>query len=151
MASKKMSDFAEEVVSLLPRLMRGVFKKHSDELGKGTISVPQYICMNLILVKGSVMMKDIASGLHISLPAATGLIDRLYIMGFVRRVNEPSDRRVIKIALTDKGKKIVGQVKEQRRSAIIDVFSQLSENERDHYLKILRKIVKVLDKDKAKK
>ena len=151
MTSKKMADFAEEVVSLLPRLMRGVFKKHTDELGKGTITIPQYVCMNLILVNGSMMMKDIARSLQISLPAATGLVDRLYIMGFVKREYDASDRRIIKIVLTNKGEKVVSQVAQQRRSVVVDVFSQLSENERDQYLKILRKIVAVLDKSKVKK
>lgn len=151
MVKKEMSDFAEEVVSLLPKLMRGVFKKHADYLGKGTITIPQYLCMNLILVKGSIMMKEIASGLHISLPAATGLVDRLYIMGLIKRAYDDSDRRIIKIVLTEKGKGIVNQVKEQRKSAVIDVFSQLSESERSQYLKILRKIVMVLDRSKNKK
>ena len=152
MKHHSLTDFSEEVASLIPRLMQGVFKRQTDCLGKGKITIPQYVCLDLIGTKGPVMMKEIASSLDISLPAATGLVDRLYITGFVKRVFEPSDRRIIRIILTGKGKKAVKEVKEKRKLVIKDVFSHLSESERQQYLKILKKVVNNLSvKIKKKK
>ena len=151
MKHNSLSDFSEEVALLIPRLMQGVFKRQTDVLGKGKITIPQYVCMDLIGTRGPVMMKEIASALNITLPAATGLIDRLYITGFVKRVFEPSDRRIIRIILTDKGKRAVNEVKEKRKAAIKDVFSHLSEDERQQYLKILKKVVDNLNKKPKKR
>jgi len=146
-----LSDFSEEVASLIPTLVRGMYKRQTDVLGKGKITIPQYVCMDLIGTRGPVMMKEIAVALDISLPAATGLVERLYITGFVKRIFEPTDRRIIRIVLTDKGKKAVKEVKEKRKTIIKDVFSHLSENEREQYLKILRKVVNWLNKKTKKK
>jgi len=146
-----LSDFSEEVASLIPKLVRGMYKRQTDVLGKGKITIPQYVCMDLIGTRGPVMMKEIAVALDISLPAATGLVERLYITGFVKRIFEPTDRRIIRIVLTDKGKKAVKEVKEKRKTIIKDVFSHLSENEREQYLKILRKVVNWLNKKTKKK
>lgn len=151
MKRHSLTDFSEEVASLIPRLMQGVFKRQTDVLGKGKITIPQYVCMDFIGAKGPVMMKEIAAALDISLPAATGLVDRLYIMSFVKRVFEPSDRRIIRIILTEKGRKAVIEVKEKRKAVIKDVFSHLSEIEREQYLKILRKVVGNLNKKTRKR
>ena len=151
MKHRSLTDFSEEVAALIPRLMQGVFKRQTDILGKGKITIPQYVCLDFIGTRGPVMMKEIASALNITLPAATGLIDRLYITGFVKRVFEPSDRRIIRIILTEKGKKAVKEVKEKRKAAIRDVFSHLSEDERQQYLKILKKVVDNLNKKPRKK
>ena len=152
MKHNSLSSFSEEVVSLIPRLMQGVFKRQTDALGKGKITIPQYVCMDLIGAKGPVMMKEIALSLEVSLPAATGLVDRLYITGFVKRIFEPTDRRIIRIILTEKGKKALKEVKEKRREVIKDVFSHLSQRERELYLKILKKVVSNLStKTKNKK
>ena len=150
MVNKKLSQFSEEVASLIPKLVRGMFKRQTDVLGKGKITVPQYTCMDLLKSKGSAIMKEIASELNISLPAATGLVDRLFLTGFVKRAYDPSDRRIVKITLTEKGKHVVAEVKEKRKAAIKEVFSNLTETERQQYLKIVRKIMIILDK-KAKK
>ena len=151
MKRHSLSDFSEEIASLIPILMQGVFKRQSDALGKGKITVPQYVCLDLIGAKGPVMMKEIAFALDVTLPAATGLIDRLYITGFVKRIFEPSDRRIIRIILTEKGKKAVKEVKEKRKVVIKDVFSHLSESERQQYLRILKKVVANLNTKMKKK
>jgi DNA-binding MarR family transcriptional regulator len=152
MNRNSLSDFSEEVSLLIPKLMQGVFKRQADALGKGTITIPQYVCMDLIGNRGPVMMKDIALALDITLPAASGFIDRLYITDFVKRVFEPTDRRIVRIVLTEKGKRAVKEVKEKRKAVIKEVFSHLSEGERQQYLKILKKVVGNLNKKpKAKK
>ncbi len=152
MRHNSLSDFSEEVSLLIPKLMQGVFKRQSDALGKGKITIPQYVCLDLIGSRDPMKMKDIAKALDITLPAATGLIDRLYITGFVKRVFEPADRRIVRIVLTEKGKRAVKEVKEKRKAVIKEVFSSLTESERQQYLKILKKVVGNLTvKQKPKK
>ncbi len=151
MGKKNITEFSKEVLNLMPYLVRGMFKKHKDQLGRGQISLPQFLSLDLIDTYGAVKMKDIARELNISLPAATGIIERLHHSGLVRRVANPFDRRVIKIVLTPKGKGVLENTRRVRRRAIEDVFSCLTENERRQYLGILRKLKNAMYGGRRKK
>ena len=148
---KSISSFSKELSDLLPYLIRGMLRRYTDALGKGLITLPQFISLDLINSHGSMKMKDIAGELNISLPAATGMIDRLYHLGLVKREFDPKDRRIIKIIITPRGKKILESTKESRRKAIEEVFLGLSAKERESYLNIIKKVKNIMYKDDNKK
>ena len=147
MGKKGISLFSRELSDLLPYLIRGMMRRYTDALGKGLISLPQFISLDLIDSHGPMKMKDIAKELNISLPAATGMIDRLYHLELVKREFDPKDRRVIKIVLTPRGRKILKNTKENRKKAIEEVFSGLSAKERRDYLNIVRKVKNIMYED----
>jgi len=142
--SLDIESFADEVVSIMPALIKGMFKIRPDALGKGGISVPQFLALDLILQKGQLKMRDIAKSLNVRLPAASGIIKRLYKMQMVKRVYDSKDRRVIRINLTPKGKKTVVNIRNARKQAIEDVFGRITAKERADYLNILKKIKGIL-------
>ncbi len=144
MSSNDMKSFSYEVLNLMPYILKGMFKKHTDELSRGILTLPQFLSLDLIDKTGAIKMKDIASELNISLPAATGIVDRLYQAGMVKRERGAKDRRVVKVVLTPKGKKVLDNTKKARRRAIEDVFGKLSAKERKEYLSILRKVKNIL-------
>jgi len=144
MVKKDIALFSSEIMGIMPHLIKGMFRRQVDALGKGIITIPQYLSLNIIGENSSIKMKDIASKLEISLPSSTGLISRLVKMGFVKRGYDENDRRMVYIVLTPKGRKILKEVKEQRRKAIEQVFGRLTEKERRSYLDILHKIMEIL-------
>ncbi|MDP8253513.1 MAG: MarR family transcriptional regulator [Candidatus Kaelpia aquatica] len=132
--------FAEEVARILPHIIRGAAKNQNDALKNGTITMPQYLALNILSLQGPLKMKDIAAELNISLPATTGLVERLCSIKTAERRYDKKDRRVIYIKITEKGKKIVKNVRLEREKGIIKLFSKLTEKEREDYLNILKKI-----------
>lgn len=151
MANTSLTSFSEEVTRVLPYLMRGVFKKNPDIMGMGKITIPQYFAMDLLDLYKLMKMKDIAKWMNVSLPAATGLINRLHNIHMVKRGYDKKDRRVIYISLTPRGKHTVKKVRSERKKIIENLFSKLTENERLTYLKILRKLKKVAANEKIEK
>ncbi len=151
MGRKDISSFSRELSDFLPYLIRGMLRRYTGALGRGLISLPQFTSLDLINSHGSMKMKDIAGELNISLPAATGMIDRLHHMGLVKREFDLKDRRIVKIALTPKGKRILDNTKENRKKAIEDVFSERSAKERENYLNIVRKVISIMYKNEKKK
>ena len=144
MTQSSLASFAAELVKLLPYIIRGISQRQADALLSGKITVPQYLCLDLLATQAALKMKDIAKSAHVSLPAATGLVERLYSIGLVKRESDEKDRRVIYVTLTAKGKKVIDEVRQKRKKAIEDLFGKLSEVERNQYLKILRKLKKIL-------
>ena len=60
----------------------------------------------------------------------TDMIDRLEKDGIVERIRDDGDRRVVKVRLTDKGKKMKRQLSVKMRQGIEDAFAHLSEGEK---------------------
>jgi len=151
MSKKDISSFSRQLSDLLPYLIRGMLRRYTDALGKGLLTLPQFISLDLINSHSWMKMKDIAGELNVSLPAATGMIDRLYHLGMIKREFDSKDRRVIKIILTPKGKKVLDNTKVSRKKAIEEVFSGLSAKERQSYLNIIKKVKNIMYKDDKKK
>jgi len=148
MPNKSLEIFADKVLEAIPLIARGMLRKPADVLTRGEVTIPQYATMDLIDKNGQLKMHEIASELNISLPAATGLVSRLVKMSFVKRCYDSKDRRIINIALTDKGKQVVGQIKDKRKELVTDLFGKLSEDERQKYLSILQKLVNFIKDEK---
>ena len=60
----------------------------------------------------------------------TDMIDRLEKDGIAERIRDDGDRRVVKVRLTDKGKKIKRQFSVKMREGIEEAFAHLSEDEK---------------------
>ena len=148
MDNKDISEFSDELVHLIPYLIRGMLRKQNNLLSNGVLTVPQYLTLGLINAHTSLKMKQVAKELNISLPAATGMVERLYQTGLVKREHSSLDRRVIRIALTPKGTRTLDSLRKKRKKAIEEVFSGLSSRERDNYLRILRKVKAILYENK---
>ncbi|MBW1823976.1 MAG: winged helix-turn-helix transcriptional regulator, partial [Deltaproteobacteria bacterium] len=59
----------------------------------------------------------------------TDMIDRLEKEKIVERIRDDDDRRVVKVHLTDKGKKIKREFTQKTRKGVETAFSKLSEEE----------------------
>ena len=59
----------------------------------------------------------------------TDMIDRLEKEKIAERIRDDGDRRVVKVRLTDKGKKIKKEFTKKTRKGVETAFSKLSENE----------------------
>lgn len=136
-----VEQFSRRMIELLPKCIRGLQGYESNYLSRGQISQPQFWAMEYLSRKGDCLMSELADFLHISRPAATGLIDRLIAQKLVARHADPKDRRTVHINITPRGKKIVAGIWEQKRRGMADAFSKISPADRQHYLDILERVV----------
>lgn len=150
----QISKFSEELVETITyvhRLANSMLKRRADVLFQGKVTFSQHVALEALNSDNPLKMKNIAKVLKITLPAVTGLISRLVVMKLAKRVYDKSDRRVIFIVLTDKGKKTIEQTRAVRKKIIAEIFGVLSAGERQTYLGILQKIKKAFyGKDKEK-
>ncbi|WP_190127981.1 MarR family winged helix-turn-helix transcriptional regulator [Streptomyces mashuensis] len=76
-------------------------------------------------------MADLAQHLEVVPRAVTTLVDALEASGAVRRVPDPSNRRVTRIEITDEGRATLRTLREARRAAVEDILAPLSGDQRD--------------------
>ena len=76
----------------------------------------------------------------------TDMIDRLEKDGIAERMRDDDDRRVVKVRLTDRGKKIKKQFVFKMRKGVEEAFSKLSEEEEKTLLDHLKGAYRILKK-----
>ena len=142
--------FARRMVELLPRLARGLARHEHNSLSRGDITLPQLWALeHLSRHDVGCPMNELARALSISRPAATGLIDRLIVQKLARRMSDHQDRRIVRVAITAKGQRILTNIWEQKRRTITSVFSQISPDDRAQYLTTLERVVRILTEQES--
>ena len=147
MTDSALSDFIEKIEDVMPVVMKGIAKMHTNELSKGKITLPQFFVLSHLYKHGESKMNELAKVMDVTTAAATGIVDRLVRCGYIARSYDPKDRRVINIGLTQKGSDMVKRISRQRREVTSEVFSQISREERNNYLTIMLHIRDILSEE----
>ncbi|MBN1367820.1 MAG: MarR family transcriptional regulator [Dehalococcoidales bacterium] len=79
--------------------------------------------------------KKLSDILGVTPANVTGVVDRLIVQGLVRRAENPADRRITLLQPTEKGKKIITNLEENRVGHMTKLLSSLDERELDHLFK----------------
>jgi len=77
--------------------------------------------------------------------AVTTLVDGLETSELVRRVPDPTNRRVIRIELTDAGLEALGELRRARRAAAEDILAPLDTEQRAQLGGLLNALFEVPD------
>lgn len=144
MSQLTLPEFADKINEVFPVVIRHFLKKQSNELYKGRITLPQIVILDILHREGETRMTDLAHFMGVTTAAMTGLVDRLVRDGYVERVSDPADRRIIKIKTTNRGGMLIKKITQQKRQMIIDMFGKLSQQERQDYLRIILRLRDVL-------
>jgi DNA-binding MarR family transcriptional regulator len=82
---------------------------------------------------------EISGILRLAPPTVTPLINSLEEAGYIERLQDKSDRRVVLIKTTPKGDKLVEQAKEEVTEAIDKLVEYLGEDDSNEMVRLLEK------------
>lgn len=95
--------------------------------------------------RGEITMTELADFINVPMSTATGIIERLVKKGYLERLRNESDRRIVSIKLTEKGKGLVDEIKSKVMGYIKLIGAQLSEEEIRFLYNLFNKIVGILE------
>jgi len=98
------------------------------ELELFELTMPQCRAV-LFLADGPAPMTKLAGGLGVSLPSATGLVDRLVDKELVARFEDAADRRIVKCRLTPAGATMAEGLYEADVAVLRELLNALSERD----------------------
>jgi DNA-binding MarR family transcriptional regulator len=98
--------------------------------------------LHAAMEKDNSSMKDVADMLRIQGSSATVIIDRLVQNGELVRIEDPDDRRVVRIGITEAGKKILKTGMKDSIAGMDKLLAVLDEKERSALDKLITKIIK---------
>jgi len=142
-ARNKMDQMLDDIYNVVPLFHRTVLKL--DHLGHNPMS-SDFKVMRILMRHGPLPMSRIGVWLGISKPNMTSIIDKLIAEGRVERRQDPKDRRVVEVNLTQKGQSYMHDCWREARESIRTKLSALSEEEIDTLYASLENIRVILPK-----
>jgi DNA-binding MarR family transcriptional regulator len=82
-------------------------------------------------------MSRLAEALDVVPSSASRLCDRLEATGLLRRVPDPRDRREVRLLLTPAAKRLLDELRERRRAALVEVLERMSPPSRQDLVRAL--------------
>ena len=144
MHSISLTEFADKINEIVPIMMKEFARIQPQEIYRGKVTLPQILILQHLIFNQPLRMTDIANFMRVSMAATTGIVDRLVKSGYVIRVFDQNDRRIVKIKTTAKGVALMKRLETDRRKSVINIFGKLSEKDRLDYLRVLMRIKSTL-------
>jgi len=133
---------SEDLIALLPFYHKKIFRMQQGISG---MQVAQYRTLGLLMrERGPHSMSELGKRLYISKPYMTVLIDQLIQDGHVQRLSDTKDRRIINIAITQKGAKHLKLAASLYRDTIKELLTSLNRQDLEDLsssLEMIRKII----------
>ncbi|MEZ4532136.1 MAG: MarR family transcriptional regulator [Thermomicrobiales bacterium] len=135
----------EEIVELMPVIGRGLYATLMNDRGISGLTLPQVKALIYLYNNGERSMGELASGLAVSLPSASELVDRLIERGLVEKSVDPSDRRRVLVALTEPAIGYGRRIHDLRREQAQAALASIPPDERECFLRSIRALAAVFD------
>jgi DNA-binding MarR family transcriptional regulator len=118
---------AQLIIDTFGAIYRNLIREEDDNVSLGANS--QTALLSVLLRNGPTKMSEIGKFLKVSKPNITFLVDKLEEQELISRESDKTDRRVINIRLTEKGKAEIEQKKTALHGKIKMRLNQLTEEE----------------------
>jgi DNA-binding MarR family transcriptional regulator len=113
----KTSQCAAELMEVIPLVGRfiGYAMRH-----RASLSLPQLKVLWFISKNPGTSVSSAAEDLAVTKASASDLIDRLVKRGFVRRVEDPQERRKVLLSLTNEGQNQLDEARQFAQESLLD-------------------------------
>ena len=111
-----------------------------ETLAPWDITPAQHRALRVLRRRGTMRLSELSEHLHIAPRSATEVVDALESRGLVRRQPDPGDRRATLVGLTAPGTEVLEAIRAAKGPDNERVFDRLSEADRAHLARLLRKL-----------
>jgi DNA-binding MarR family transcriptional regulator len=141
-----MDAFADRALAVMPALMRNMMASERNWVSRGLLTLPQLWALQILDAGRAAGMRDLVRSLGFKASTATGIVDRLVALGLARRQADAADRRLVHLAITAKGRRILGAIRHEKRRMTIRLFATVPAADREVYLRVLERVAAGLDR-----
>lgn len=147
MTGRVFEDHIDQVEFLVRKVAWVVKKRGRDILKNFDITPPQFNAL-LVIRHGDLTMGELCSKLFLASSTVTDLVDRMEANDLVRRHRDTHDRRVVRIAIEDKGQELIGAVMQARKDYLSHILADMDQDQLDEVVEALGAIhVRMMEHD----
>lgn len=139
-----MPDY-DDILIAIRRITRAI-DLHSKKLVKKTgLTAPQLVVLQSIRKEGKAKPSQIARDVLLSQATITSIVDRLEKAGFVERLRDVGDRRVVSVVLTQTGEQKLREAPELLQDGFLREFRKLEDWERSQLISSVQRLATMMD------
>lgn len=127
--SRLTSDEVQNLADFVLFSQRSCILRLSPVLNKGKISYPQFFLLAYLAEEECLSMSSIAKMMGHSTAAATGMVDKLQDLGYLKRYTAAADRRKIMVRITEQGRELVQQMRNNIAQELANIMARNTEDE----------------------
>jgi DNA-binding MarR family transcriptional regulator len=136
----QLGELLQEFVNRVSHLQGHTLAVLTDE----SVTLQQVLLLRRLQHMGESTLSDLATRMRMSPPAVSQMIDRLFTLGLLTRVEADEDRRRKKVSVTKKGAALLERVRRARAAEYAAGVSGLSARARSDLLAVLRRALREL-------
>jgi len=106
------------------------------------LTIGQLRLLSVLAVNESRTVGELADDLGVRPPTATGMTERLVRQGLIERSGDPADRRIVRIMLTDEGRRAMREIEDAGRAFLAPIFERLGPQKVQELIAIFDEFVK---------
>lgn len=139
-ADDEVGDLLQEFVNRVSHLQGNTLSVLTDE----SVTLQQVLLLRRLQQAGRSAPSELAGLMRMSPPAVSQMIDRLFGLDLVTRVEAPEDRRRKLIAVTNKARQLLERIRRARAAEYAAGVRGLSPKLRGELARVLRKALQEL-------
>jgi DNA-binding MarR family transcriptional regulator len=139
------SSALSDIAAYLPEIMRKLFGGRLIVSKAWELTIPQLRALSIVADRPGCTMGELAAGLGTRVNAATGLADRLVQHGLLERKADPGDRRLVRLRLTQSGRRAREACRREGRRRVKEALQRLSADEQSRIAAALVLLHSALD------
>ncbi|MBI4285553.1 MAG: MarR family transcriptional regulator [Chloroflexi bacterium] len=123
------AELIREILGFQHRLSRALKQHIPDVWMDLNLTIPQLKSLLFIAGQGVTNFSKLAAALRVTPSNVTGIVDRLVEQGLVTRQENPEDRRMQVLRVTEKGEAMVTNLRERAMGHLAEVLGRLTVEE----------------------
>jgi DNA-binding MarR family transcriptional regulator len=135
---RQIQDMATSLHGAAIRLLR-MLRREDDAIG---LSAPRLSALSVIVFAGPLSLADLAKAEQVKAPTMSRIVDGLVQSGLATRDPDPANRRMVRIAATEEGTKLLHAGRERRVRALTQRLHRLADSEQ----RALARAVEILER-----
>jgi DNA-binding MarR family transcriptional regulator len=136
------SDLAGDLYAVVVYLHKNCNADLFEAVGALELTLTQIKLLHHLEDQGrELTLKEGAELVHVSLPAASRMVDDLVRRDFVERREDAEDRRMKRVRLTDDGRSVIRRLNAARLSGLEQFLHTLTDEEREPLARALHKLL----------
>ncbi len=135
---EEIKEYVNQVIALLPDLAKAFRTDEPQEVLHIDISFPEIFVLRQLSSNKEPTMSELGRSISMDLSTLTRMVDKLVEKEFVVRKRDPEDRRMVRVAITAEGRKIISRFEEQKKKKIESILRQMTSQERKDILNIFK-------------
>lgn len=143
--SQELINRYEEVLFMVGKKVISLIKARIGD----DLTMDQHLVMRYIQNIGPATSSQLAEAFFVKKSAITAIMNRLVDKGYIERLPDEQDRRVIYLTLTAEGRAVFAKSEQDIQATVEKYLFQLDEDEIEAFLQTYEKLARILKEEDA--